>query len=161
MLRIIVHVANAGAAVYKLIVTTLLVSFAASAEAQDSKPLRGTQRNFFEIFDEKHPRQFLYDCVVRDSVTASGGTLAAGNRDLTQFRSEYARFSVNAMEAVFWASGRRIAWQPIEGTEDIIAILPGPDPLQHVFRLDVQAKPMTFLLTNRMEALSGTCERKP
>lgn len=139
----------------------VFVSLVGEAVAQQREAEGSSERNPYEKYVYDNPRRSLYQCKTHESRTVSGGELRPSGHEAASFRKQYETFFFSADAGSFWSAGSTTQWRTVDGGDDVVAALPGSDPLLNVLRINVRSTPISFLLTNGMTTLTGTCQRKP
>jgi len=107
------------------------------------------------------PATGVFTCEIMDARSVSDqGTQVNGKLGTEWFWDNYRHFEFDASTGVFSTEKERSQWivlRPGSPSWDLIAHLPGGDPVYNLLRIEVWNNPIKFSLTDGMDHFSGIC----
>ena len=120
---------------------------------------------YFYVFPnpDNPPAQGVFRCeILDDAGLTDAGELQKGKELNKWFKDRYHVFTFNAADGFFKAPGQTTHWvvlRPGSSEWDLLANLPGVDPLFNLLRIEVWKTPIGFTLTDGKDFFSGLCKR--
>lgn len=126
-------------------------------------PLNPAPSNPFDRFDELHTGDAAFQCsfATARSVT-SDGKLGEGGAGAQWFKEHYNNFVFDAGNGSFRVRGQTTHWNVLRhggSQNDLIAHLPGNNPMHNIIRIRTWSKPISFWMTDGTDTFSGLCDR--